>query len=95
MTRILAVLIMLCCIISIPTGCMADSEIPRINENFSIRNGISFGMSIDEVKNIEAATREPEIEEGEKAGDFSNVTIVKYQVSSLVGVNIPSWPHKP
>lgn len=71
MKKVLVVLLSVYFMFTNFTVGMAETEIPKFNEDFSIRNGIRFGMSIDEVKNIEAATGEPEIEEDKKAGDFN------------------------
>lgn len=89
--RFLAITVVMVLVLLIPYMSIAEATIPYFNGPYSVRSGIQFGMSIDEVSALEAKnqTGTPRMDEPGKYGELSNVTKMYYQVPSLAGIEVP------
>ena len=90
--RLLSIIAMIMLALLIPHISTAETTVPYLDEPYSIRGGIRFGMSIEEVSVVEAKsqTATPNVRELGAYGEMKNVTTMGYQVPSLVGIEVSS-----
>ena len=90
--RLLSIIAMIMLALMIPHISTAETTVPYFDEPYSIRGGIRFGMSIEEVSEVEAKsqTATPKVKEPGAYGEMKNVTQMVYRVPSLAGIEVSS-----
>jgi len=78
----------------LPFAAAAEAAIPSLEEIYSARGGVQFGMSIQEVAAAEAKNQltSPRIAEPADYGDMNDVTRLLYCAPELEGIAIPLTP---
>lgn len=85
MKRLVCCILVFICLLSISAYALAEITPFEINEDFYIRNGITFGMSADEIHQIE-------VENGNVLIEDSSWQFIYSEISAAYATNLAGYP---